>query len=93
MEKIKGFHKVMVIANSPDMGSIKQTIKSFVDLYGGWRPAARELGCNYQDLQYWYKSGKKLQKFLDWLEDARVKHGISEEIMWKKVVKKKLSKK
>lgn len=70
----------------PDMGSLSKFILELEHKYGGWRPAARALGVEYQDLQYWARSGRKIQEFLDFLEHARKKEKLSKSAMWDKIM-------
>lgn len=73
---------------SERMGSIKEYIEGLEVQYGGLRAAGRALGIDYQRLQYYKKSGHKLQRFLDFIEEARKKSKISKSAAWDALVKK-----
>lgn len=75
--------------NSPSVGSIRQYIEELEKRYGGLRAAGEELGIDWQRLQYWKKSGHKLQRFLDFLEESRKKTKKSKSAIWDSLVTKK----
>jgi hypothetical protein len=71
------------------VGSIKEFIESLEKEFGGLRKAGEELGIDWQRLQYYKKSPEKLQKFLDFLEDARKKTKKSKSAVWDSLITKK----
>lgn len=73
--------------NSPIVG-VKETIEEIVAAYGGWRPAARALGTDYQRLQSLWKA-KKVQEVFDMLEAGRRKTGKTKSAMWDSCLTKK----
>lgn len=71
------------------MGSIKEYIEVLEQQFGGLRKAGKALGIDWQRLQYYKKSGEKLQKFLDFLEVSRIKTKKSKGVIWDTLITKK----
>lgn len=76
--------------NSGSVGSIKEYIEQIEAHFGGLRAAGKALGIDWQRLQYWKKSGHKLQQFLDFLDESRRKTKLSKTAVWDSIVTKKL---
>ena len=75
------------------MGSVKELVLALIDEYGGpdksIMEAGRQLGIDYQRLQYWRDSGRKIQQFIDFLENTRRKRKISKSALWDAITTKK----
>lgn len=87
--KDDGFQELTDSAKPQSVGSIKEYIEHIEKEFGGLRAAGEALHIDWQRLQYWKKSGEKLQKFLDFLESSRSKAKMSKSAMWDKVVTRK----
>lgn len=71
------------------MGSIKEYIEELEKKFGSLRKAGDALDIDWQRLQYYKKSGQKLQQFLDFLEESRKKTKKSKSAVWDAIVSKK----
>lgn len=78
--------------NSLGVGSIKQFIEELEAEFGSLRKAGEELDIDWQRLQYYKKSGVKLQQFLDFIEKARRKTGKSKTAIWDALITKSTKK-
>lgn len=74
---------------SQGMGSIKEYIEHLEREFGGLRAAGKALGIDYQRLQYYKKSGHKLQQFIDFIEDSRKKAKLPKAGLWERLISKK----
>lgn len=76
------------MANDPGMG-LREFVDELVADYGSLRKAGKNLGIDWQRLQYWKESGKKLQDFIDFLETVRKKRKIGKAAFWDRITKVK----
>lgn len=73
----------ITIAGRPVLRDLISLLKQ---RFGGLRAAARVLEVDHQKLEYYEKKGAKMQEFLEFLEESRVKLKLSKTGMWDLVI-------